>query len=501
MKTLAPAQVADYLGRTYWLDSGQIPRRWQVAPGGELAVHIATADPDAAAVISLAFMSWTTITGIRFRPLARPEGADIEVIDRDADAYASVLMNTSGQVQKATVNLSWTWAADHGTRLNSYYMQTLVHEIGHALGLGHTGQYNGAALWGRDNWFANDSWQMSVMSYFAPGDNPVVNADRAFAVTPMPADILAIHDLYGAPRGVGAGNTTYGWNGTAGGIYGAISDWIAGGDHARPIMFTIFDQGGRDTIDLSGDRHDQVIRLGGGQFSDILGLRGIMGIATGTVIENALAGRGHDLVIGNTAANLLRGGAGNDTLRGLGGNDTLHGGAGHDRLEGGAGRDRLFGGAGRDTLLGGPGNDHQSGGTGADLLIGGTGRDFLSGGSGRDRLEGGPGNDTLSGGSGADLLTGGAGADVFLFTAPADSQPGARDRITDFDPARDRLDLTALDLTWIGSAAFTGLRGELRIAPRTGGLELSADIDGSGRAGFAVLLAGLSDLPDHALML
>ena len=168
---------------------------------------------------------------------------------------------------------------------------------------------------------------------------------------------------------------------------------------------------------------------------------------------------------------------------------------------GGAGRDRLFGGAGRDTLLGGPGNDHQSGGTGADLLIGGTGRDFLSGGSGRDRLEGGPGNDTLSGGSGADLLTGGAGADVFLFTAPADSQPGARDRITDFDPARDRLDLTALDLTWIGSAAFTGLRGELRIAPRTGGLELSADIDGSGRAGFAVLLAGLSDLPDHALML
>ncbi len=70
-------------------------------------------------------------------------------------------------------------------------------------------------------------------------------------------------------------------------------------------------------------------------------------------------------------------------------------------------------------------------------LTGGSGADLLSGGAGDDRLIGGAGADILVDGAGADRLTGGAGADIFVF-----EMDGAPDRITDFDPAEDRIDLS-----------------------------------------------------------
>jgi hypothetical protein len=61
---------------------------------------------------------------------------------------------------------------------------------------------------------------------------------------------------------------------------------------------------------------------------------------------------------GNTLANVLTGNAGANRLSGSGGNDTLRGLAGSDTLLGGAGADVLEGGVGRDQLTGGTGGDH-----------------------------------------------------------------------------------------------------------------------------------------------
>jgi Ca2+-binding RTX toxin-like protein len=61
-----------------------------------------------------------------------------------------------------------------------------------------------------------------------------------------------------------------------------------------------------------------------------------------------------------------------------------------------------------------------------------------SGGPGDDRVSGGGGDDVLRDGGGSDTLSGGGGADLFVLDA--DGRP---DTITDFDPARDRLDLSA----------------------------------------------------------
>lgn len=80
----------------------------------------------------------------------------------------------------------------------------------------------------------------------------------------------------------------------------------------------------------------------------------------------------------------------------------------------------------------------EAGGAGAEALEGGGGDDLLDGGGGSDRLAGGAGADVLLDGAGSDALAGGAGRDVFVL-----SDDGAADAILDFDPAEDRLDLSA----------------------------------------------------------
>jgi len=91
----------------------------------------------------------------------------------------------------------------------------------------------------------------------------------------------------------------------------------------------------------------------------------------------------------------------------------------------------------------------------ADNLVGSRSDELITGGAGNDRIDGGAGNDMIVGGAGVDRMTGGLGSDVFRFTAVSDSYRTATtsysDRVTDFDDANDRLDLTALGLTGLGN--------------------------------------------------
>jgi serralysin len=314
-----------------------------------------------------------------------------------------------------------------------------MHEIGHALGLSHSGPYNigdssSYAAYARDAIFFEDSEQYSVMSYFD------ANTTHAFLgsakpVTPMLYDIAAIQRIYGANMNTRTGDNIYGFNANAGQAFS-----ITGVDDQ--VNFSIWDAGGRDVLDFSGYNQTQWINLNEEAFSSVGGLRNNISIARNVTIEDAYGGSGADSMLGSTAANLLRGNAGADTVDGATGNDTLEGGAGNDVYLGVTADDRITEGAdnGADTIIantslsmpenievvmiasgavgislsGGNGNDIITGNELRNILYGGIGNDTLDGLGGDDDVFGGEGNDHIVAGIGASYLDGGAGDDVIL---------------------------------------------------------------------------------------
>jgi serralysin len=137
-------------------------------------------------------------------------------------------------------------------------------------------------------------------------------------------DIAAIQKLYGANMSTRAGDTTYGFNSNAG------RDFLSASSSSDKVVFSVWDGGGKDTLDFSGFTQNQKINLNEASFSDVGGMVGNISIAKGVTIENAIGGSGSDLLIGNSVSNELKGGAGNDLLYGAGGADKLWGGTGSD---------------------------------------------------------------------------------------------------------------------------------------------------------------------------
>ena len=295
--------------------------------------------------------AWEAVVDLDFVEVS--SGEMITMDDESGGAYA--YFPGYGGSDGVELNVSRAWLSYYGTSIDSYSFQTFVHEIGHAIGLGHQGDYNGSATYGIDNTFSNDSWQMSIMSYFSQSENTTTNASQAYLAGPMMADILASQNLYGAPGNstVTAGDTTYGANSNIGNYLDEVFDELVTGRttsnvRGNPIAFTIYDQGGYDTLDLSYLSSGARIDMRAEQFSDFGGLIGNMGIARGTVLEKAELGSGNDTVTGNAANNIIIGGSGNDTLYGGDGSDNLYGGEGDDNLYGGNGNDELSGGNGTD---------------------------------------------------------------------------------------------------------------------------------------------------------
>ncbi|MCW0002081.1 hypothetical protein OE766_28160 [Pararhizobium sp. YC-54] len=155
------------------------------------------------------------------------------------------------------------------------------------------------------------------------------------------------------------------------------------------------------------------------------------------------------------------------------------------------------------------GFEKLTGGSGADVLVGsGNNQTYLP----NNVLNGGAGNDKLTGLAGADSLYGGAGADIFIFNATKDSTVavGGRDTIFDFT-ASDDIDLRAIDakttvagnqaFSFIGTAAFHGVAGELRYTKGASDTYISGDVNGDKTADFAIHLDdAVTLLPGYFLL-
>lgn len=276
---------------------------------------------------------------------------------------------------------------------------TVMHELLHGLGVGHphdTGGGSGAMAGANSAPADNvplDNERYTIMSYESGGLNQDTPRTRGHAVTPMALDIAALHSMYGT-KAFNATASTY----TLTDAGTTALDLTGPGISIGEAWYAIWDSGGTDEINYSG-ANNVVLNLNdapltttvdattqawidqlkttsafaalpgnelknnladsawfaGGFFSRIFDAAGPdlggYAIANGVVIENATAGAGNDILIGNEAANVLTGNAGNDVLMGSDGNDTLEAGAGNDTLSGGGGNDSLTGGAGTDVAL------------------------------------------------------------------------------------------------------------------------------------------------------
>jgi hypothetical protein len=172
---------------------------------------------------------------------------------------------------------------------------------------------------------------------------------------------------------------------------------------------------------------------------------------------------------GTDGADVIVADSANNIIDGKGGADRICAGGGKDSISGRGGPDRIFGEAGQDLIEGGSGDDFVHGGTGADkatfsgagqavtanlgagtatgdgtdsvqsveglsgspfddTLKGDGGENDIGGGGGKDTLDGRGGDDDLAGSGGADLMSGGTGLDQ-LFGGFGDDtlhgQPGS----------------------------------------------------------------------------
>ncbi len=442
-----------------------------------------------------------------------------------------------------------------------YGQLTLLHELGHAIGLSHPAAYNassgGVITYSGSAIYYEDSLQYSVMSYFSERET---GADfrtdgtgvRRYSAAPLLDDISAAQRLYGANMTTRTGDTVYGFNSNAGQL------WYTAGNELSALVFCAWDAGGTDTFDFSGYLNNgQIIDLRQGCFSSVGGLVGNVSIALGAVIENAIGGSGSDTFRGNSANNRFTPNTGTDVVDGGLGTDTVvFSGArsaytvtwnGQTGTVTGNGQnvtvtnveflqftdqtiaaaptggvvvggditsETITGTALADVIGGLGGDDVINGLAGSDTLNGGSGNDTLNGGDDNDMLIGALGNDTLNGGAGIDTADySGAGAAVTVNLTAGTASGGAG---SDTLSLVENVTGTTFADTLTGDGAANVLRGGGGVDTLSGGGgadELYAGAPGlaggapdiikgsdttNGSIGTAVSLTGSFDLAENA---
>lgn len=376
---------------------------------------------------TLALNAWSDVANIKFE-IQSETSTNVGDI-RFAFTSASSISDAWGYASYP--NSYWPIGGDiwinakHGSdtdwTIGSANFESLMHEVGHALGIKHPFE-DGIVLSS-----SLDNTIYTIMSYTDINDiypnAGYVNGKYDWLTyyinreTPMVLDIAAIQYIYGANNNHKTGDDTYTF------------------DPTKPFFKTIWDAGGKDTISVSNFSLGCIIDLTPGNYSSLSYPRpsdpagatvtydgtNNLGIAFNCIIENAIGGMGNDKLTGNNANNNLDGGPGNDIMYGGMGNDIFD----WDQSKR-SGNDTMYGGMGDDVYVLDSTNDIviEVSNEGNDTIWASfsysiaslTNIENLYGfGSESLNLTGNSRDNYFVGGSGNDLIDGGAGIDHVLY--------------------------------------------------------------------------------------
>jgi Peptidase M10 serralysin C terminal/Domain of unknown function (DUF4114) len=315
---------------------------------------------------------WSAIANITFREITDSTAANFVIERGGAGAGAGAAFGSQNTVPIGGTKLSTPGATgseievettrdDFGpigydlAKHGGHPFTTVIHEIGHMIGIGHGGPYNADVDRMTQQFGPYDMTLWTLMSYISPHESQtkffksypltgtswgsVVDEDnftwRFEPLTPMMLDIIAVQRVYGVATSgpLAAGGVTFGFNSTIDGFLGRIYDFSR---NPQPVL-TLWSGGTGNTLDLSKYDQDAVINLTPGTFSSAGGKVNNIGIAFDTVIEKAIGGNGNDTITASDVASILIGGDGTDKLYGGAGNDVLTGGADADTFDPGGG--------------------------------------------------------------------------------------------------------------------------------------------------------------------
>jgi Ca2+-binding RTX toxin-like protein len=473
-----------------------------------------------------AFAQLSAATGLTFTEIQDTDTvhANIRIsqsADRDvASAYGNFPSDTravAGDIWFGRTSQPYYDLAFKGT----WGYATMMHEIGHTMGLKHGHQdytnsdlsfyFGGAPRYGTQSLTPDrDGQSWSLMTYTpAPFTNSNFAGEKVNQPqTYMQYDLAALQYMYGANYNTNSGDTVYTFSQTTGEMF--VNGVGQGAPSGNKIYLTVWDGGGNDTIDVSNYANGVTVDLRPGEFSTFdqnqlannLAYQNLTNLAPGNIamsllynndarslIENAKGGAGNDIFIGNTANNILDGGAGSDTViftNTTGVNVTLND----------TGADVIVSHDGEtDTLRS---IENIQGTSGNDTITGNAQDNTLSGGSG--------GADTLSGGAGNDRLLGGGFTVVTSFVVTPETAPSKAD-ITkaqttsngsiatavntagafDIDANANITNSTTIPHATINATAAGGSLEYYRIDVTAAGAQAIFDIDGTGSLDDSIL--------------